>query len=158
MALAKREAARRGLYSKFFRGPVLGPGAEEPQVHEVAQPPSPFKLESSGPKCSTSVAEIGKVQKRKYQEGDEETEVVQKKRRLKRKMRQREKGRLKKEAEKSVVSEFLLDGEVETGLTNVPTAPGNSVQGDDIVDCSREKSRKKKRKRIERESITRHDG
>ena len=25
MALAKREAARRGLYSKFFRGPILGP-------------------------------------------------------------------------------------------------------------------------------------
>jgi len=28
MTLAKREAARRGLYSRFFRGPVLGPDTE----------------------------------------------------------------------------------------------------------------------------------
>ncbi|KAH8998652.1 hypothetical protein EDB92DRAFT_1836416 [Lactarius akahatsu] len=32
MALAKREAARRGLYSRFFRGPVLGPDVQSETV------------------------------------------------------------------------------------------------------------------------------
>ena len=41
MALAKREAARRGLYSKFFRGPILGPDVHsetvETEVTAVSQ-------------------------------------------------------------------------------------------------------------------------
>ena len=41
IALAKREAARRGLYSKFFRGPILGPDVHpetvETEVTAVSQ-------------------------------------------------------------------------------------------------------------------------
>ncbi|KAH9179159.1 hypothetical protein EDB89DRAFT_1925661 [Lactarius sanguifluus] len=36
MALAKREAARRGLYSRFFRGPVLGPDVQSETVETEA--------------------------------------------------------------------------------------------------------------------------
>jgi hypothetical protein len=36
MALAKREAARRGLYSKFFRGPILGPEVHSETVETEA--------------------------------------------------------------------------------------------------------------------------
>jgi len=38
LATAKRDAAKRGLYSKFFRGPVLGPNTiiEEEEKHLVA--------------------------------------------------------------------------------------------------------------------------
>ncbi|KAI9465577.1 hypothetical protein BJY52DRAFT_1113439 [Lactarius psammicola] len=36
MALAKREAARRGLYSRFFRGPVLGPDVQAETVETEA--------------------------------------------------------------------------------------------------------------------------
>ena len=36
MALAKREAARRGLYSRFFRGPVLGPDVQSQTVETEA--------------------------------------------------------------------------------------------------------------------------
>ncbi|KAH9037163.1 hypothetical protein EDB84DRAFT_1397816 [Lactarius hengduanensis] len=36
MALAKREAARRGLYSRFFRGPVLGPDVQSESVETEA--------------------------------------------------------------------------------------------------------------------------
>ncbi|KAH9065485.1 hypothetical protein EDB87DRAFT_1829055 [Lactarius vividus] len=36
MALAKREAARRGLYSRFFRGPVLGPDIQSETVKTEA--------------------------------------------------------------------------------------------------------------------------
>ncbi|TFL01692.1 hypothetical protein BDV98DRAFT_655999 [Pterulicium gracile] len=32
MALAKREAARKGLYARFFRGPVIGPDSNETLV------------------------------------------------------------------------------------------------------------------------------
>jgi hypothetical protein len=32
VALAKREAARRGLYSRFFRGPILGPDVQPETV------------------------------------------------------------------------------------------------------------------------------
>ncbi len=35
MALAKREAARRGLYSRFFRGPILGPDVQFETVETV---------------------------------------------------------------------------------------------------------------------------
>jgi hypothetical protein len=36
MAVAKRESARRGLYSRFFRGPVLGPEtASEEEVQTI---------------------------------------------------------------------------------------------------------------------------
>ena len=36
MALAKREAARRGLYSRFFRGPILGPDVRPETVETEA--------------------------------------------------------------------------------------------------------------------------
>ena len=36
MALAKREAARRGLYSRFFRGPVLGPNFQSETLETEA--------------------------------------------------------------------------------------------------------------------------
>ena len=36
MALAKREAARRGLYSRFFRGPILGPDVHPEMVETEA--------------------------------------------------------------------------------------------------------------------------
>lgn len=35
LALTKRETARRGLYSKFFRGPILGPDDVQPEVAET---------------------------------------------------------------------------------------------------------------------------
>lgn len=37
MALAKREAARRGLYAMFFRGPVLGPDDEEEAILKATE-------------------------------------------------------------------------------------------------------------------------
>jgi len=54
LATAKREAAKRGLYAHFFRGPVLGPDDEGPSAAASPTPtptpsPSPsFGEESSG--------------------------------------------------------------------------------------------------------------
>jgi len=71
---------------------------------------------------------------------------------------QRERVRLKKEAEKSEVSELRYHGRVGAGLAGAPTAPEISVQGDDSVAYSHKKDRKKKRRWNERESTVHHSG
>ncbi|KAH9080621.1 hypothetical protein EDB83DRAFT_2340518 [Lactarius deliciosus] len=47
MALAKREAARRGLYSRFFRGPVLGPDVQSETVETEATAVSQTRVDDS---------------------------------------------------------------------------------------------------------------
>lgn len=153
MALAKRESARRGLYSRFFRGPVLGPDTEEPQVPDVARRSSPLRSELSDLRCSALITEKKKEKKRKSREEDKETGVALKKRKSKKETRQREKRRLQKEAE---ISDLSLDGGVETGLTEVPTPPKSSAQGNGVVDHSRKKDRKKKRKRTKESAVPHH--
>jgi hypothetical protein len=71
MAAAKREAAKRGLYSRFFRGPVLGPETVmEPTMKVEAEPAIVASVA-----VDRSVTVIGKV------EGAvEEVKVRQKKR------------------------------------------------------------------------------
>lgn len=51
LVIAKREAAKRGLYARFFRGPVLGPDndGDGPSSSSAAvSSPSPSSSESSG--------------------------------------------------------------------------------------------------------------
>lgn len=166
MSLAKRESARRGLYSRFFRGPILGPDAEEPRVLEVAQRLSPSSSESSNPKYSVSITEPRKEKKRKSrEEGEGETGLAQKKRKPKggnetkeeRKERRRLK-RLKKAGRNREVSEVRLDGKAESGLTEMSTAPESSVQGNVPGDRSRRNDHKKREKREEREGTVHRDG
>ena len=163
MSLAKRETARRGLYSRFFRGPVLGPDTEEPEVLEVAQRSSPSRSESNNPKRSVSITELRKEKKRKSrEEGEEGTGLARKKRKSKggdeTKKERKERKKLKKEGKKGEVSEVKLDGKAESGLTNMSTAPESSMQDGDLGDRSRRKDRKKNGKRKERESAVHHDG
>ncbi|KAH8989656.1 hypothetical protein EDB86DRAFT_3080916 [Lactarius hatsudake] len=47
MALAKREAARRGLYSRFFRGPVLGPDVQSETVETEATAVSQTRVDDN---------------------------------------------------------------------------------------------------------------
>jgi len=152
MALAKRESARRGLYSRFFRGPVLGPDAEEPQAPGVVQRSPPFWSELSDPKSGVSVVEERKRKKRKSLEEGEEVGIAQKQRKPK-----REERGVRKEAERMEVSELRSHGEVGTGLTKVLTAPEGFMKDGDVVDYSRKKDRKKKRKLDESDSTVRHE-
>jgi hypothetical protein len=52
LALAKRETARRGLYSRFFRGPILGPDDAQSEMVRTeptpATPQIPFDAKKSG--------------------------------------------------------------------------------------------------------------
>lgn len=165
MALAKREAARRGLYSRFFRGPVLGPGTE------VVDSLAPEAVKQSPP-SRTELNELERIsiaekrnRKRKCWEEDK-AGITQKKRRSKgggetkdeRKERRMLK-RLKKESEKREASGASVDGRVETGLQKILDPSEGLVQDDDGTGYSR-KDRKKKRKRKdqEKESRVRHDG
>ena len=132
-ALAKRESARRGLYSRFFRGPVLGPDTQEPQLPEVAQRSPPFRSGLSDPKSGESIMGKRKRGKRKSRDEDEGVEMAQKKRKPKR--------------EKREVSELRSHAEVGAKLTEELTAPEGSAK----ADYSRKKDRKKKRKRDESE-------
>jgi hypothetical protein len=155
MALAKRESARRGLYSRFFRGPVLGPDTEGPPVLEVTPRSSPSRSESNGPKRNVTVTENEKKRKSR-EEVKEETGVARKKRKSKKedetKEERRKRRRLKAlKGEAKEIPELRLDGEVEAGLTRVPTAP-------ESTDYSRGRDREKKRKRKERESTVHNDG
>lgn len=163
MSLAKRESARHGLYSRFFRGPILGSDTEEPRVLEVAQRLSPSRLESSNPKHTVSITEPRNGKKRKSrEEGEGERGLAQKKRKPKggneTKEERKERRRLKKAGKNREVSEVRLDGEAESGLTEMSTAPENSVQGDIPGDRSRRKDHKKGGKREERKGTVHHDG
>ncbi|KAI9443134.1 hypothetical protein H4582DRAFT_1847059 [Lactarius indigo] len=53
MALAKREAARRGLYSRFFRGPVLGPDVQSEMVETEATSISQTPVVDDSARAST---------------------------------------------------------------------------------------------------------
>jgi hypothetical protein len=167
MTLAKREAARRGLYSRFFRGPVLGPDTEvvdslAPEAVKQSPPPRTELNELE----RTSIAEK-RSRKRKHREGDK-TGIAQKKRRSRggdetkdeRKERRTLK-RLKKEAEKREASGVSADGWVKTGLQKILDPPEGLVQDDDDgTGYSRKKDCKKKRKQKdqEKESMVHHDG
>lgn len=134
MALAKKERARRGLYSRFFRGPVLGPETEagEPVVLEAVRP----RAEFNELQCSILTAKK-KGKKRKFREEDGKVGVAQKGRKPKgedetkseRKERRRMK-RSRRAAEKEV-HEIQVEG---------------SVQDSSDVGYSGKKDRKKKLK------------
>ncbi|KAJ6477324.1 hypothetical protein C8R47DRAFT_1178712 [Mycena vitilis] len=92
LATAKREAAKRVLYSRFFRGPVLGPdlpAAREPTVVVVQE-----VVQVSAAENVDTVDEKPRKKKRKLQDREEEE------RRERKRLRKEEK-ELKREKKKS---------------------------------------------------------
>jgi hypothetical protein len=61
MSMAKQEAARKGLYARFFRGPVLGPDpvpeTQESAVRVTAYEKGKGKAQESDPRCDIPEAE-----------------------------------------------------------------------------------------------------
>lgn len=113
MALAKREAARRGLYAMFFRGPVLGPDLDEEVVQELAT-----KAEI----IPTTSGE-GKERKRK---SNAEKEAAREEKRLRREARQvkRERKALKAEGEikRKKAKELKTSEQRKEDLADLPGA------------------------------------
>ncbi|KAI6041395.1 hypothetical protein EDC04DRAFT_3089159 [Pisolithus marmoratus] len=95
IAAAKREAVKRGLYSRFFRGPVLGPDNDSSTCTTTATSTSPTSSESTPQPAE-------KKSKRRRSEGSPETKEERRERkRLKRE--RKEARRLKKETKAEAV-------------------------------------------------------
>ncbi|KAJ7459961.1 hypothetical protein FB451DRAFT_1405837 [Mycena latifolia] len=94
LATAKREAAKRGLYSRFFRGPVLGPDSPltSDPVIVVAQ-----DVPNSLPGGADATKEGPRPKKRKVSEGEDER---RERKRLKKEKKELDKAQ-KKSREKS---------------------------------------------------------
>ncbi|TFK40529.1 hypothetical protein BDQ12DRAFT_733762 [Crucibulum laeve] len=104
LTTAKRDAARRGLYAKFFKGPVLGPdnGFEEAQKTvntAVAGPSSSVTVEivvEEVMKRETVKAEVGGKTERKKRKTEDVDEEKRERKRLKKEMKE-EKAKRKEE-------------------------------------------------------------
>lgn len=90
LVTAKREAAKRGLYARFFRGPVLGPDSDLRETRAVAN-----TIRTEDVKLETTVTK--KAKKRKQMTDDEDGERERKKRK---KEKEKKKNRGNEEAEK----------------------------------------------------------
>ncbi|KAJ7761607.1 hypothetical protein DFH07DRAFT_867738 [Mycena maculata] len=106
LATAKREAAKRGLYSRFFRGPVLGPDSPASEPTIVAD-------------ITTSAGtgeEAPKRKKRKVMEGEDEETRRERKRLRKEKKELKE---LKRAAKKFREEIKGMDKEIEGAVSNL---------------------------------------
>jgi nucleolar protein TMA23 len=142
--LARRETARRGLYSKFFRGPVLGPDDVQSEVGKTE--PAPI------PQIPLHHVDIKEGTKQKPQIDADEEDTVREA--CDKGERRREK-RLRKEAERAAkkrkrqdaknkakdpMDERVLSSSQEQGSgLLIPTAPG---------EVQRVRTEKKKKKRL----------
>jgi hypothetical protein len=93
LVTAKREAAKRGLYARFLRGPVLGPDSDLLETRAVAN-----TIRTEDIKLETTVTK--KAKKRKLKTDDEDGERERKKRKKKEK---KKKKRGNEEAEKELI-------------------------------------------------------
>ncbi|KAG2338508.1 hypothetical protein BDR05DRAFT_969208 [Suillus weaverae] len=87
MTIAKREAARKGLYSRFFRGPTLTP--DDPS--NLSSPPAPSPLHSADPTPEREIAPQTDVPSRKENTKQKSSEL------LETREQRRERKRLKRE-------------------------------------------------------------
>ncbi|KAG2129149.1 hypothetical protein DEU56DRAFT_818059 [Suillus clintonianus] len=112
MTIAKREAARKGLYSRFFRGPTLAP--DDPS-NLTSSPPSPLHSADPTPEREiapqTDVPSKKKSTKRKISEHSETRDQRREIKRLKRE--KREKKAAKKAAKTGTEKSILHDLETK---------------------------------------------
>ena len=102
LATAKREAAKHGLYSRFFRGPVLGPD-DDPRV-DTTSPSVPSSSESLS--VSTPVPDhvgdqdgiIGETKKRKKRKSEDRADTKEER-------KERKAAKAAKRAEKTLARE-----------------------------------------------------
>lgn len=148
MALAKRESARRGLYSRFFRGPILCQDAEvrELPALDAVKRSSPSRADSNRPECCISTTEK-KGKKRKFR-GDGKTVVTQMKQKSNREDERKDRRRLlersRKETEKREVYEIRMEGDIEITLTKMLEV--DSVQDGDNAEYPHKNVCKKRRR------------
>ncbi|KAL0580661.1 hypothetical protein V5O48_001391 [Marasmius crinis-equi] len=132
IALAKREAAKRNLYSRFYRGPILGPDLPEQRPSSSrtrSQSPAEMGNDDDGEK------KVQRSEKKKRKGEDLEKEEKRERKRRKKELKALEK--LEKKAKKMASKEA-------------------SAETEDASDCAdkleRRRRREEKRKRREEKS------
>lgn len=107
MTIAKREAARKGLYSRFFRGPTLAP--DDPSNLPSSPAPSPLHSADPTPERETAPqTDVPNCTKRKSSELLESREQRRERKRLKREMKEKKSAKraAKARKEKPVLHDF----------------------------------------------------
>ena len=113
LATAKREAAKRGLYARFFRGPVLGPDrpdlrAGNAPVSTSSPSPSPSSVRTSS--TSTPVPEhVGETEQSKKRKSEDRVETKEERRERKRLKRERKAARAARKDEKALAGDKVKE-------------------------------------------------
>ncbi|THH20114.1 hypothetical protein EW146_g1216 [Bondarzewia mesenterica] len=161
MALAKREAAKRGLYSRFFRGPVIGP--DDVQIEMVKTEAvlirSPERKTETGQKTAHSTSkdgddnEVAGKRKRKKRKADEAQMDDAEARRQERKRQKKE----LKEAEKTERKAKRKEEKREAKEAAVSHERGeedpNRIAGTSVDEVRLKKKRRGGRKKEKRRKV-----
>lgn len=137
IAAAKREAARSGLYSRFFRGPVLGPDSDEATNIVRADVMVSKMRESVEPGPSKKRRKLDQDRDEKGQEewGAKEAKAARKAERATRRARKtkRAERRLKKEDEHERLAQEVQTEEVEEEAVETGMKEENQVRSKRLV-------------------------
>lgn len=104
LATAKREAAKRGLYARFFRGPVLGPDDSPSPSHSV-----PSSSATSTPVPEHVEDTVGETKRSKKRKSEDRTETKEERRERKRVKKERKAARAAKRAEKALTGDQVKE-------------------------------------------------
>ncbi|KAG2102199.1 uncharacterized protein F5147DRAFT_762520 [Suillus discolor] len=137
MTIAKREAARKGLYSRFFRGPTLAP--DDPSNLSSSPAPSPLHSTDSTPERDiapqTDVPSRKQSTKRKSSELLETREQRKERKRLKREKKEKRAAETRKE--KSVLHGFETKDERRARKEAKRAMKTLEANSPDIAECGK---------------------
>jgi hypothetical protein len=143
LALAKRETARRGLYSRFFRGPILGPDDVQSEIVKTTEPAATPQLPFHHDDIKKSTMQIDADEEDALGEECDEAEGRREKRLRKdaeRAARKRKRQEAKDKAkDQEEVDERVLSPSREQGSSLLISSASDEVQS---------AKRKKKEKRL----------
>ncbi|KIJ64550.1 hypothetical protein HYDPIDRAFT_28490 [Hydnomerulius pinastri MD-312] len=174
IAIAKREAAKRGLYSRFFRGPVLGPDGDGAESSLSSTPSSSSSAPSSSstpvpegtiPTPTSQLAERKKRKKRKRRPDsqpelqnepaggrkEDMKESKEERRERKRLRRERREARAAKRARKAERERDREREEAEGEKAVARDASNSGDAGGDIMEDERQKRKQRTREKRHKE-------
>ncbi|KIJ17752.1 hypothetical protein PAXINDRAFT_175542 [Paxillus involutus ATCC 200175] len=146
IATAKREAARRGLYSRFFRGPVLGPD-DDPSVGTTPDStPESSSVSTPAPERVDDTVKVTETARdNKKRKSDDRTETREERRERKRLKRERKAAKTAKKTEKAKAE--AETGSAADGLEDGRKARKRRDKATKLAGDEEHQTPKKKRKR-----------
>ncbi|KAF8842131.1 hypothetical protein BDN67DRAFT_948116 [Paxillus ammoniavirescens] len=151
IATAKREAARRGLYSRFFRGPVLGPDGDPSVGTTPDSTPESSSVSTPAPERVDDTAKVTETARgNKKRKSEDRTETREERRERKRLRRERKAAKTAKKAKKAEKAEKAeAEAESADGLEDGRKARKRRDKAAKLTGDEKHRTPKKKRKRDE---------